>query len=190
SEGDGFVVSYTGNSRDEAKRVTAKLTDVLIGENTRLRAEQAEVARAFLDAEKKRNEDDLAAKEAEQLRFLAKHPEFAHEQSTIGVTLRATKKDPDAAGNDANNAPGPPGRAAARGGAAPPPDRQPAADPAPAARSGARRRQDRGRGQAQGGAARAGRPARALHRAAPRRAVGGGAGQGGRGRLPAGRRRA
>ncbi|HKA89864.1 MAG TPA: hypothetical protein VKE22_19520 [Haliangiales bacterium] len=104
NEGDVFVLSYTGNSPDEAKRVTAKLTDVLIGENTRLRAEQAEVARAFLDAEKKRNEDDLAAKEAEQLRFLAKHPEFAHEQSTIGVTLRATKKDPDAAGKDDNNA--------------------------------------------------------------------------------------
>src|SRR5262249_50357306 len=104
NEGDVFVLSYTGNSPDEAKRVTAKLPDVLIGENTRLRAEQAEVARAFLDAEKKRNEDDLAAKEAEQLRFLAKHPEFAHEQSTIGVTLRATKKDPDAAGKDDNNA--------------------------------------------------------------------------------------
>ncbi len=97
NEGDIFVLSYTGNSPDEAQRVTARLTDVLIGENARLRSEQAEVARAFLDAEKKRNEDDLAAKEGQQLRFLAKHPEFAHEQSTIGAALRATKRDTDAA---------------------------------------------------------------------------------------------
>ena len=92
SEGDIFVIGYTGDSPEEAQRVTAKLTDVLIGENTRLRSEQAEVARAFLDVEKKRNEADLNAKETAQLRFLAQHPEFAHEQSTIGQALRASNK--------------------------------------------------------------------------------------------------
>jgi len=103
NEGDIFVIGYTGASPDEAQRVTARLTDVLIGENTRLRSEQAEVARAFLDAEKKRNEVDLAAKETEQLRFLAKHPEFAHEQSTIGAALRANaKKGVDAIAKDDN----------------------------------------------------------------------------------------
>jgi uncharacterized protein involved in exopolysaccharide biosynthesis len=101
NEGDTFVITYTGDSPDEAQRVTSRLTDVLIGENTRLRSEQAEVARAFLDAEKKRNEADLNAKEAEHLRFLAKHPEFAHDQSTI-VALR--KKGADAPGKDDNNA--------------------------------------------------------------------------------------
>lgn len=91
SEGDIFTISYTGDTPEEAQRVTAKLTEVVIGENTRLRSEQAEVARAFLDAEKNRNEADLGAKEAAQLRFLAQHPEFAHEQSTIGIALRARK---------------------------------------------------------------------------------------------------
>ena len=89
NEGDIFVIAYTGDSPEDAQRVTAKLTDVLIGENTRLRSEQAEVARAFLDVEKKRNEADLNAKETAQLRFLAQHPEFAHEQSTIGQALRS-----------------------------------------------------------------------------------------------------
>ena len=98
NEGDIFVIAYTGDSPEDAQRVTAKLTDVLIGENTRLRSEQAEVARAFLDVEKKRNEADLNAKETAQLRFLAQHPEFAHEQSTIGQALRAsTKRGTDAA---------------------------------------------------------------------------------------------
>jgi len=87
SEGDIFVISFTGETPFQAQRVTQRLTDVLIGENTRLRSEQAEVARAFLDAEKKRNERDLSAKEAAQLRFLAQHPEFAHEQSSIAVVL-------------------------------------------------------------------------------------------------------
>ncbi len=99
TEGDIFVISCTGNSPLEAQRVTAKLTDVLIEENARLRSEQAEIAREFLDAEKKRNAAVLGAKEVEQLRFLAKHPEFVHEQSAIGASLRATtKKGLDGAG--------------------------------------------------------------------------------------------
>lgn len=92
SEGDIFVVSYTGGSPQEAQRVTAKLTDVLIDQNARLRSEQAEIAREFLDAEKKRNAAELGAKETELLRFLAKHPEFAHEQGTMGSALRATAR--------------------------------------------------------------------------------------------------
>lgn len=92
NDGDIFVLSYTGSTPDEAQKVTAKLTDMLIEENTRLRSEQAEVARTFLDTEKKRNEAELAAKETALLRFLAQHPEFASEQSTIGVSLRATTK--------------------------------------------------------------------------------------------------
>lgn len=90
SEGDIFVVSFTGDSPQEAQRVTAKLTDVLIAENTRLRSAQAEVAQAFLDTEKRRNETELAAREAELLRFLARHPEFAQEQQgAAGLSLRA-----------------------------------------------------------------------------------------------------
>lgn len=89
---DIFTISYTGSSPEEAQRVTARLTDVLVDQNARLRSEQAEIARAFLDAEKKRNAAELGAIEGEQLRFLAKHPEFASEQSTIGAALRATRR--------------------------------------------------------------------------------------------------
>jgi Mrp family chromosome partitioning ATPase len=92
SEGETFVISYTGRSPEEAQRTTAKLTEVLIGMNRRLRTGQAEVASEFLESEKRRNEAELAAKEAEQLRFLSKHPEFAHEQGTaVGARLRARR---------------------------------------------------------------------------------------------------
>ena len=93
-EGDVFVISYTGDSAEEAQRATAKLTDLLISDNAQLLSWQAEAARTFLDAEKKRNEIELAAKEGERLRFLSKHPEFLHEQVSGGTALRAQTKMP------------------------------------------------------------------------------------------------
>jgi hypothetical protein len=100
SEGDTFAISFTGETPSEAQRVTTRLTDVLIEGNTRLRSEQAEVARAFLEAEKKRNEAELAAKESEYVRFLAQHPEFLQEQAAagaVGASLRVRPRalDPD-----------------------------------------------------------------------------------------------
>ena len=92
NEGDTYVITYQGDSPEEAQLVTAKLTELLIGENTRLRAEQAEVAKGFLDAEAKRNENNLREKETELARFLQKHTEFAQEQAGSGAAVRATTK--------------------------------------------------------------------------------------------------
>jgi uncharacterized protein involved in exopolysaccharide biosynthesis len=96
TEGDVFVISFSGDSPAQAQRVTAKLSELLIAENMRFRSEQAEDTRAFLDAEKKRNAADLSAKEAAQLRFLARHPEFAQDAGTAAGPLRAKAKDSDA----------------------------------------------------------------------------------------------
>jgi hypothetical protein len=87
SEGDIFVVSFTGSSPEEAQRVTAHLTDILIGENARLRSGQAVVTKEFLEAERKRNAAELAAKESEYVRFLAAHPEFLEDAAARGITL-------------------------------------------------------------------------------------------------------
>ena len=93
-ESDVFAVSFTGDSPEEARRVTARLADLLVGENARFRSDQAEVARAFLDEEKKRIVGELASREAAQLRFLANHPEFAEDHSAgMGVSLRARARD-------------------------------------------------------------------------------------------------
>jgi Mrp family chromosome partitioning ATPase/uncharacterized protein involved in exopolysaccharide biosynthesis len=97
TEGDIFVVSFTGSSPEEAQRVTSTLADTLMEENARLRSGQAEVAQSFLESEKKRNEVELASKEAEYVGFLAKHPEFLPDQSQqggVGSSLRPRTKPP------------------------------------------------------------------------------------------------
>lgn len=99
-QSDVYVLSYLGDSPKQAQQVTARLTELLIGENARLRSEQAQVAGSFLEAEKKRNEAELAAKEGALLRFLARHPEFATEQSPLGGSLRARARRESAPGGD------------------------------------------------------------------------------------------
>ncbi len=89
AEGDVFVISFNGDSAEEAQRVTARLTELLAAENQRLRSEQAETARAFLDAERKRTETRVSDQEAAQLRFLAAHPEFAHDEAARSGAARS-----------------------------------------------------------------------------------------------------
>lgn len=94
NDGDTFVISYTAPQAKLAQAVTAKITDMLIAQNQRLSADQAEIAREFIDVERKRTEDNLRTKETELARFLSKHPEFAAEQSgqsTTGAAIRATR---------------------------------------------------------------------------------------------------
>ncbi len=78
-DGDTFGLSFEADNPDRVQKVTAKLADVLILENSRTRTEQAEETREFLDREKKRNDEELKAKETNLATFLAKHPEFARE---------------------------------------------------------------------------------------------------------------
>jgi len=94
-EGDVFVVSFTADTPAQAQKVASRLTELLIGENARFRAQQAADAIAFLESEKKRNEADLNAKEAAQLAFLGKHPEFA--QELAGALGTSRRREPAAA---------------------------------------------------------------------------------------------
>ncbi|MBI5070610.1 MAG: hypothetical protein HZB56_20470 [Deltaproteobacteria bacterium] len=87
-QSDVYAISYTGDSAGEAQKVVARLTDLLIAENARLRSEQTQGAGTFLDAEKKRTEGDLATREAALLRFMARHPEFSAEQGQAAGAMR------------------------------------------------------------------------------------------------------
>lgn len=89
-QSDVFVLAYDGETPEQARRVTTHLVDLLVAENARVRADQAELARRFLQEEKSRKAADLAEREAAQIRFLARHPEFAQEQGAggMGVSLR------------------------------------------------------------------------------------------------------
>jgi protein tyrosine kinase modulator len=89
-DGDTFGLSFEGEDRDVVQQVTARLAEALISENSKTRAEQAEVTRSFLDAEKKRADAELRERETALARFLAKHPEFAKETSASPSAMHTT----------------------------------------------------------------------------------------------------
>jgi uncharacterized protein involved in exopolysaccharide biosynthesis len=100
-DGDTFGLSFEGNNPKLVQEVTARLAEALLDENSRSRAEQAEVTREFLDAERRRAETDLKERETALAKFLAKHPEFARETANVagagpgtGTAIRAAQKGP------------------------------------------------------------------------------------------------
>jgi hypothetical protein len=78
-DSDTFGLSFEGENPERVQEVTKKLAQAVVSDFSRSRAEQAEVTRELLDAEKRRAETDLKEREAELARFLVKHPEFARE---------------------------------------------------------------------------------------------------------------
>jgi protein tyrosine kinase modulator len=97
SRGTGtFYIGYFADSKEKARDVTARLADMLIEDDNRMRTEQVNVTSNFLKAEKTRAEDELRVKEKAQAEFLAKHPEFVQEssgQSSTGSAVRAAQKN-------------------------------------------------------------------------------------------------
>jgi hypothetical protein len=119
-DGGTFTISATGATPQEAQRLAARLSELVIADNARLRSAQVEVARRFLEEQARRNEEQLRAKETLLARFLARHPEFVPEGATGGSAARlAQRRRP--AGLE-------PEPVVAR-----PPPRRPASTPAPAA---------------------------------------------------------
>jgi uncharacterized protein involved in exopolysaccharide biosynthesis len=93
-DGDTFGLSFEGNDPELTQKVTAKLADALISENSRANSEQAGVTKDFLDRERDRIEKELKDKETALAQFLSKHPEFAREtaqpgQNQAGASIRA-----------------------------------------------------------------------------------------------------
>jgi len=78
-DSDTFGLSFEGENPERVQEITKKLAQAVISDFSRSRAEQAEVTRELLDAEKKRAEGELKDRDAELARFLAKHPEFTRE---------------------------------------------------------------------------------------------------------------
>jgi protein tyrosine kinase modulator len=96
-DGDTFGLSFEGNDPALVQKMTARLAELLIGENTKNRAAQAEETKEFLDTEKTRLESDLRGKEESLAKFLTKHPEFALETTSTGsgsgAAVRAQRKE-------------------------------------------------------------------------------------------------
>lgn len=90
-----FQIAYRDSDPTRAKEVTARLTDLLIAEDRRIRLEQASVTKDFLEEEKTRASDELRKRQRTLSQFLAKHPEFAQETlmaQTPGASIRAQQK--------------------------------------------------------------------------------------------------
>ncbi|HEY4122767.1 MAG TPA: protein kinase, partial [Byssovorax sp.] len=93
---DTFAITFEGTSRDEAQMVTAKLADLIVEENAKLKTDQAKETTHFLDAEKKRSNDELEKAESEVAQFVADHPEFANDNangSRVGIGVRAQQQE-------------------------------------------------------------------------------------------------
>jgi Mrp family chromosome partitioning ATPase/uncharacterized protein involved in exopolysaccharide biosynthesis len=76
SDGGTFTISFTGDSPEEARRVTERLAQLAVAQTAQSRSEQVEVTKGFLDGERKQAEERLRAREAELAKFLTAHPEF------------------------------------------------------------------------------------------------------------------
>ncbi|MCK5797289.1 MAG: hypothetical protein KAI47_08905 [Deltaproteobacteria bacterium] len=92
--GDTFHIAYTGTSPELTQKVTARLAKVLIEDEVRMRSEQARATVRFLEGERRRTEGELKEKEQHLAEFLAKHPEFAADESPTasGAALRAQER--------------------------------------------------------------------------------------------------
>jgi len=97
-DGETFGLSFTGSDAVMVQKLTARLAQELLAEHSRSRVEQAGETREFIDAEKRRSDDDLRDKEGQLATFIAKHPEFAQESNGLnagtqtGIAVRALGK--------------------------------------------------------------------------------------------------
>jgi len=90
--GDTFSLAFTGESASAARAVTARLAEVVIGQDSDLRKKQAILVRDFLETEKRATEDGLRDAELALASFMAAHPRFALDATPLatGAAIRAS----------------------------------------------------------------------------------------------------
>ena len=90
--GDTFSIAFKGSSPEEAQRVTRRLGEQVVGQDSDLRRKQALVTRDFLETEERATEAGLRAREEELASFMAAHPRFAFDATPLstGAAIRAS----------------------------------------------------------------------------------------------------
>jgi uncharacterized protein involved in exopolysaccharide biosynthesis len=90
--GDTFTLAFTGSSPTEARAVTARLAEVVIGQDSDLRRRQAILVRDFLETENRATDDGLRDAELALASFMAAHPRFALDATPLatGAAIRAS----------------------------------------------------------------------------------------------------
>jgi hypothetical protein len=84
-DGYSFGVSYDADDADRARAVLARLVASVIDEDARQRRQQAQAATLPLEAERRRDDQDLKTKEARLAAFLAEHPQLAPDSSAASA---------------------------------------------------------------------------------------------------------
>jgi capsular polysaccharide biosynthesis protein len=90
--GDTFSIAFTGDSPVQAQHVTARLAELVIGQDSDLRKKRALVTRDFLETEERRTEADLRDREQALASFMGAHPRFAFDMTPLatGAAIRAS----------------------------------------------------------------------------------------------------
>jgi uncharacterized protein involved in exopolysaccharide biosynthesis len=93
--GNNFRISYGDGDAERAQAVTARLTKLLQDKDESLRNDQAQLTVNFVTQQKEEAAVELRKREQALAEFLAKHPEFAQDQSTgpstEGASIRAIR---------------------------------------------------------------------------------------------------
>jgi len=94
--GDTFSIAFEGTSPTQARDVTARLAELVVTEDAKLRKQSAVAAREFLAEEKKRGADRLKTAEQDLAAFMAEHPSFALDAMPLatGAAIRAARAKP------------------------------------------------------------------------------------------------
>jgi uncharacterized protein involved in exopolysaccharide biosynthesis len=101
-EGDAYKVTFDSESREVAQKVLDTLIKGALEEDRVRRLREADDAKKFLEAERKRADDDLKAKEAVLSEFISRHPKYASEAgggATVGIDERSKMRDALTAGS-------------------------------------------------------------------------------------------
>ncbi len=130
---DTFAIAFEGLDRDQAQKVTARMAEILVAENARRLQEENRGTTEFLEAEKKRADEELDKVEREMSAFLQAHPEFASAKEGLGTEVLALKSKADEDEKRRNRPKTPRGPRRSTPGPAvagsPPDERAPAVDP-------------------------------------------------------------
>jgi polysaccharide biosynthesis transport protein len=90
--GDTFAIAFTGSTPSEAQAVTARLAELVIGQDSELRKKRATMMRDFLETERRSTDARLRDAETALASFIAAHPRFALDATPFatGAAIRAS----------------------------------------------------------------------------------------------------
>jgi capsular polysaccharide biosynthesis protein len=92
---DTFAISFEGFEREQAQQVCARMASLLVAENAKRLQDESKNTTEFLEAEKKRSDEELDRIERDISQFIQVHPEFSTAKEGLGSETQALKQQAD-----------------------------------------------------------------------------------------------